>query len=68
MGCRISRPVHSDRDRLVDRSEQQARPIETKEEHVQAQIEKHGLHLIPLRHANSATRADEARAEAYNAA
>lgn len=68
MGCRISRPVHSDQDRLVNRSERLPRPIETKEDHVQAQIEKHGLHLIPLRHANSATAADEARAEAYDAA
>lgn len=69
MGCRFSRPKHSDEDRLVDSGERQAvRRTESKERHVQAQIEKNGLHLIPLRRAHSETPAVEAQAEVDDAA
>ncbi len=69
MGCRFSRPRHSDEDYLVDSGERQAvRRTQSKERHVQAQIEKNGLHLIPLRHANSETPGVEAQAEVNDAA
>lgn len=69
MGCRFSRPRHSDEDHLVDSGERQVvRRTQSKERHVQAQIEKNGLYLIPLRHANSGTPAVEAQAEVNDAA
>ncbi|KAL8653019.1 MAG: hypothetical protein Q9226_004014 [Calogaya cf. arnoldii] len=64
----VSRAMPGEKARYVDSGERQnIRRTESKERHVQAQIEKNGLRLIPLRRANSKTPAIEAAAEVVDA-